>query len=135
MKLSIVIKWLVTIAKFLGIVSVFNQIPFISPGAGVVVCLIASLAKDFLLNVADLLDDGKINKSIAFLIFFAFLIVSTGAGCAGMGSIAHALAKDQASFVLRMGTPWGNQQITRIGGQTNSVVVSPDGSISINAPR
>ena len=61
-------------------------------------------------------------------------------GCAHFGTemaqISKAIANDPASFTINLGltTPWGSQTVkmTRVGGSTNSVIVSPDGVIQIN---
>ena len=56
-------------------------------------------------------------------------------GCTSYGNITKNLAKDGAIVVANVGTPWGVQKVVRIGGTTNSVVVSPDGTVSINAGK
>jgi len=61
-------------------------------------------------------------------------LVALSTGCAGMGTVSRNLKDDGAIVILEMGTPWGNQKLVRIGGQTNSVTVSPDGTVTIN-PR
>jgi hypothetical protein len=53
-------------------------------------------------------------------------------GCAG--GLAKHLAKDGAIVIVNMGSPWGNQKVVRIGTTTNSVTVSPDGTVGINTP-
>ena len=55
-------------------------------------------------------------------------------GCVSMTKLAKALKDDPAIVTVRMGTPWGNQLLNRIGGTTNSVDVLPDGTVRIN-PR
>lgn len=58
-------------------------------------------------------------------------VLCLGTGCANGGAMLRALAKDPATVVVRVGTPWGMQQFTRIGGVTNTVSVSPDGAVTI----
>lgn len=53
-------------------------------------------------------------------------------GCTSMADYAKALANDQAIVAVRLGTPWGTESLTRIGGTTNAVTVNTDGSVSIN---
>lgn len=55
-------------------------------------------------------------------------------GCVSMSKLAKQLKDDPAIVTVRMGTPWGNQQLNRIGGTTNTVLVAPDGAVTIN-PR
>lgn len=55
-------------------------------------------------------------------------------GCVSMTRLAKQLKDDPAIISVRMGTPWGTQLLTRIGGTTNSVDVLPDGTVRIN-PR
>lgn len=53
-------------------------------------------------------------------------------GCVSMSKLAKELKNDPAIVTVRMGTPWGNQLLNRIGGTTNSVDVLPDGTVRIN---
>lgn len=73
-------------------------------------------------------------KSIAIAIIgtVAFLAF---AGCANTPALLRALAKDPATVSVRIGTPWGTQMFTRVGGTTNSVTVSPDGSVTVGAAK
>lgn len=66
-----------------------------------------------------------------FILGMAFVAVLCS-GCSGLSGIIKASAKDPAIVVARVGTPWGVQQLTRIGGTTNSVSIAPDGTVSIN---
>lgn len=53
-------------------------------------------------------------------------------GCANQATLVRALAKDPATVSSKVVTPWGTAQFTRVGAQTNNtVIVSPDGSITI----
>lgn len=54
------------------------------------------------------------------------------AGCTSLTGLAKELKDDPAIIVVRIGSPWGAQSLTRIGGQTNSVSVAPDGTVTIN---
>jgi hypothetical protein len=62
-------------------------------------------------------------------------VVGLVTGCANYGKISEHLKGDAAIVVLQVGSPWGVQKLTRVGGQTNSVAVSPDGTVSINPPQ
>lgn len=59
--------------------------------------------------------------------------VLMSAGCMDCGKIAKQLKDDPAIVVLTVGTPWGVQKMVRVGGQTNSVSVDPDGTVTIIA--
>jgi hypothetical protein len=58
----------------------------------------------------------------------------TGCSTAGLGKLARELKNDPAIVAVKAVTPWGNASLVRVGGQTNSVSVSPDGTVTIN-PR
>lgn len=65
----------------------------------------------------------------------ALTVLITLTGCSSsLSKLAKELKNDPATITIRMGTPWGNQSLTRVGGQTNSVEVAPDGTVRIN-PR
>lgn len=53
-------------------------------------------------------------------------------GCSSLSKLARELKDDPAIVVVRVGSPWGIQSLTRIGGQTNSVEVMLDGTVRIN---
>jgi hypothetical protein len=57
------LKILSYVAKVAGIVAAFDTIPFVSPEVGILVFAGASLLKDTVNRIGDLLDDGKPNKS------------------------------------------------------------------------
>lgn len=63
------------------------------------------------------------------------MVTALFTGCTSMKGVAKAFKNDPAIVVVRMGTPWGNQSMTRIGGTTNSVTVSPEGNVTINQAR
>lgn len=73
-------------------------------------------------------------------VLLGLLIMVGLSGCAHFGTelaqVNKALAGDAATVVVNLGltTPWGSQTVkmTRIGGQTNSVTVSPEGVVQIN---
>ena len=58
-----VLKWLSLAGKGLGILSGFGAIPFISPEKGVLIFAGASILKDVVNRIGDLVDDGKQNDS------------------------------------------------------------------------
>lgn len=61
------------------------------------------------------------------------LAVAASCGCTNTASLARALAKDPAIVSVRIGTPWGTQTLTRVGGSTNQVTVGTDGAVTVNA--
>ena len=57
------LKYLSLAGKFAGFVSALNVIPFVDPKVGVIVFAAASIIKDVVNRVGDLLDDGQPNQS------------------------------------------------------------------------
>jgi hypothetical protein len=57
------LKYLTYVGKLAGLVSALNVIPFVDPAVGVLVFATASLLKDTVNRIGDLLDDGKPNSS------------------------------------------------------------------------
>ena len=57
------LKYLSFAGKLAGFVSALNVIPFIDPKIGIVVFAAASILKDTVNRVGDLLDDGQPNSS------------------------------------------------------------------------
>ncbi len=57
------LKYLSLAGKIAGLVSALNVIPFVDPAVGVIVFAAASILKDSVNRIGDLLDDGKLNKS------------------------------------------------------------------------
>jgi hypothetical protein len=57
------LKYLSFVGKMAGFVSALNVIPFVDPQVGVVVFAAASLLKDAVKRIGDLLDDGQPNQS------------------------------------------------------------------------
>jgi len=53
------------LGKIAGIISAFDAIPFVSPEVGILIFAGASILKDTVNRVGDLLDDGKPNRSFA----------------------------------------------------------------------
>jgi hypothetical protein len=56
------LKYLSYVGKLAGFVSALNVIPFVDPQAGVIVFAAASILKDSVTRIGDLLDDGKPNQ-------------------------------------------------------------------------
>jgi hypothetical protein len=57
-------KWTASfVGKVAGLVSALNVIPFVNPTVGVIVFAVASILKDAVNRIGDLLDDGKPNQS------------------------------------------------------------------------
>ena len=57
------LKYLSYVGKLAGFVSALNVIPFVDPQTGVLIFAAASLIKDSVNRIGDLLDDGKPNES------------------------------------------------------------------------
>ena len=57
------LKYLSFVGKVAGLVSALNVIPFVDPAIGVVVFAAASILKDAVNHIGDLMDDGKPNSS------------------------------------------------------------------------
>ena len=58
------LKILSYVGKLAGLVTALNVIPFVDPTVGVIVFAAASILKDTVNRVGDLLDDGKPNKRV-----------------------------------------------------------------------
>lgn len=67
-----------------------------------------------------------------FILTATAFVALVGAGCSSLSSVAKQLKDDPAIVVVNVGSPWGQQKLVRIGGTTNSVAVSPDGTVTIN---
>ena len=57
------LKYLSFVGKVAGLVSALQVIPFVDPAAGMVIFAAASLLKDTVNRIGDLMDDGKPNSS------------------------------------------------------------------------
>ena len=57
------LKYLTYVGKLAGFVSALNVIPFVDPAVGVLVFAAASILKDTVNRIGDLVDDGMPNKS------------------------------------------------------------------------
>ncbi|MDA0765896.1 MAG: hypothetical protein O3A87_09360 [Verrucomicrobia bacterium] len=57
------LKYLSYVGKLAGFISALNVIPFVDPAVGVVIFAAASILKDTVNRIGDLLDDGKANQS------------------------------------------------------------------------
>lgn len=57
------LKILSYLGKIAGFISALDAIPFVDPKLGVLVFAAASILKDTVNRVGDLVDDGKPNKS------------------------------------------------------------------------
>jgi hypothetical protein len=58
-----VLKYLTYVPKLAGFVSALNVIPFVDPAVGVLVFAVASLLKDTVNRIGDLVDYGLPNSS------------------------------------------------------------------------
>jgi hypothetical protein len=59
------LKYLSYVGKLAGFLSALNVIPFVAPQTGVLIFAAASLLKDSVNRIGDLLDDGKPNQSFS----------------------------------------------------------------------
>jgi hypothetical protein len=57
------LKYISAVGKLAGFVSALQVIPFVAPAVGVLVFAAASLLKDTVNRLGDLLDDGQPNSS------------------------------------------------------------------------
>jgi len=57
------LKYLSYVGKLAGFISALNAIPFVDPAVGVVIFAAASILKDTINRIGDLLDDGQANQS------------------------------------------------------------------------
>jgi len=57
------LKYLSYIGKVAGFIAALNAIPFIDPAVGAVIFAFASILKDTVNRIGDLLDDGQTNSS------------------------------------------------------------------------
>ncbi|RYD62458.1 MAG: hypothetical protein EOP83_14550 [Verrucomicrobiaceae bacterium] len=57
------LKYLTLVGKIAGFVSALDAVPFLDPKIGVLVFAAASILKDAVSRIGDLLDDGKPNQS------------------------------------------------------------------------
>ena len=57
------LKYLSYVGKLAGFVAALDTLPFIDPKLGVVIFAAASLLKDTVNRLGDLLDDGQANQS------------------------------------------------------------------------
>lgn len=63
MNKATVLKYLALVGKVTGVVAGLGAIPFVSPQVGILVFAAASILKDVVNRVGDILDDGLENKS------------------------------------------------------------------------
>jgi hypothetical protein len=57
------LKYLSLVGKLAGFVTALGSIPFVDPKVGIIVFAAASILKDTVNRIGDLLDDGKANAS------------------------------------------------------------------------
>ena len=57
------LKYLSFVGKLAGFVTALGTVPFVDPKIGVIVFAAASLLKDAVNRIGDVLDDGKANAS------------------------------------------------------------------------
>jgi hypothetical protein len=57
------LKYLSYVGKLAGFVAALDAIPFIDPGLGAIIFAAASILKDSVNRIGDLLDDGQENAS------------------------------------------------------------------------
>ena len=66
------------------------------------------------------------------LALLALLLPAVGCSTANLSKLVGQLKNDPAIVAAKVTSLYGTAQLTRVGGSTNSVTVSPDGTISIN---
>ena len=57
------LKILTYIGKLTGFIAALDSMPFIDPKVGVIIFAVASILKDTVNRIGDLLDDGQPNQS------------------------------------------------------------------------
>ncbi len=57
------LKYLSYVGKLAGFVAALNAIPFVDPAVGVAIFAAASLLKDTVNRIGDIVDDGQPNQS------------------------------------------------------------------------
>lgn len=67
-----------------------------------------------------------------FSILFIPLLVLCGCSTTNLEKVLIAAGKDQAIVVGKIASVYGTASIVRIGGTTNTVTVSPDGTVTVN---
>ncbi|HYG23368.1 MAG TPA: hypothetical protein VEH04_11345 [Verrucomicrobiae bacterium] len=76
--------------------------------------------------------DVPIRRILSMIALASMLTLSTGCRSAGLVSLAEHLKDDPAIVSAQISSVYGTVKFTRVGGQTNSVTVSPDGTITVN---
>lgn len=57
------LKYLSYLGKLAGFIAALDTLPFVDPAVGVVIFAAASLLKDTVNRIGDLVDDGRVNQS------------------------------------------------------------------------
>lgn len=57
------LKYLSYVGKLAGFIAALDTIPFVDPAVGVFIFAAASILKDSVNRIGDLIDDGKVNQS------------------------------------------------------------------------
>ena len=57
------LKFLSLVGKIAGLVSAFDALPFVDPKTGLLIFAGASILKDVVNRIGDLVDDGRPNQS------------------------------------------------------------------------
>ncbi len=57
------LKYLTYIGKLAGFIAALDTLPFIDPKFGIVIFAAASILKDTVNRIGDLMDDGQVNQS------------------------------------------------------------------------
>lgn len=79
-------------------------------------------------------EDHPVTSRFPLLGLCALGVLVSGCSTAGIARIAEQLKDDPAIVNAKVVTIYGTAHLTRIGGQTNTVSVSPDGTITVNRP-
>lgn len=65
------------------------------------------------------------------VILLALTVTLTGCSSTNISKVIQELGKDDSVVVHKLGTVYGTSYFVRVGPRTNSVVISPDGTVSI----
>jgi len=68
-------------------------------------------------------------------ILLTLAVIPLLTGCTSMAKLAKELKGDPAIVVSKLGTVYGTHYLVRIGGTTNDVTVSPDGTVTVGAKK
>lgn len=68
------------------------------------------------------------------ILALSLLLVLTGCSTTNISKLTQALSKDPAIVSVKVSSVYGTVNVVRVGTTTNSVTVSPDGTVTVNKP-